>query len=141
LNSGETSVLYDPGNREVAEAPMLSPDGSQVFFIQENTKDPYDWGMMLSITAGTPLRVRMPVSEAEVRGLRWAPDGKSLLYSKSDNGVANIWSAPISGNKPPRRITTFESDSIFAFDVSPDNRLIISRGETVRDVVLIKNVK
>ena len=141
LKSGETSVLYDPGNGEVAERPMLSPDGSHVFFIQKNTKDPYDWGMMLPITGGTPQRARMPVSEAEVWGLRWAPDGKSLLYFKSDKGVANIWSAPISGNKPPRRITNFESDLIFAFDVSPDNRVIISRGESVRDVVLIKNVK
>jgi eukaryotic-like serine/threonine-protein kinase len=29
--------------------------------------------------------------------------------------------------------------AIFAFDVSPDNRLVISRGSVVRDVVLIKN--
>jgi Tol biopolymer transport system component len=123
---------------------MLSPDGSRIFFYQENRKDPYDWGMMVSVIGGTPQRVRMPVSEGDVGcfcWLKWAPDGKSFLYFKYDNGVANIWSAPTPGNKPPRRITNFQSDRIFAFDVLPDNRLVISRGERVRDVVLIKNVK
>jgi hypothetical protein len=30
---------------------------------------------------------------------------------------------------------------IFSFAVSPDNRLVISRGINVRDVVLISNVR
>ena len=70
----------------------------------------------------------------------WAPDGKSILYVDVTNGVGNIWSAPLDG-KPPRKLTAFDADQIFAFDVSPDNRLAISRGSVVRDVVLIKNVR
>jgi len=120
---------------------MLSPDGSRIFFVQEDRKDPYDWGMMVPVIGGIPQRLRMPFSEGEVGRLKWVPDGKSFLYSKYDNGVANIWSAPICGNKPPRRITNFQSDRISAFDVSPDNRLVISRSERLRDVVFIKNVK
>ena len=82
----------------------------------------------------------MPVTASEVTQYRWAPDGKSILYSHSENGVGNIWSAPLDG-KAPRKLTAFESDIIFAFDVSPDNRLAISRGSMVRDAVLIKNAK
>ena len=54
------------------------------------------------------------------------------------NGVGNIWAVPLDG-KAPRKLTTFDSDGIFAFGVSPDNRLAISRGYFERDVVLIRN--
>jgi tricorn protease-like protein len=83
----------------------------------------------------------MPYSAGEVAWAKWAPDGNSILCVRHDeNGVGNIWSVPIDG-KPPRRMTNFESERIFAFDVSPDNRLVVSRGNRVTDVVLIKNVK
>jgi hypothetical protein len=42
----------------------------------------------------------------------------------------------------PRKITNFDTDQfIFAFDVSLENRLVISRGNRISDVVLIKKVK
>jgi Tol biopolymer transport system component len=71
---------------------------------------------------------------------KWAPDSKSILYARNENGVGDIWSVPIDG-RAPRQLTTFNADSIFAFDVSPENRLVISRGNFVSDVVLIKNVR
>lgn len=82
----------------------------------------------------------MPVSSADAELYRWAADGKSIFYSHRENGVSNIWLAPLDG-KAPKKLTTFESDVIFAFDISPDNRLALSRGSFVRDAVLIKNAK
>jgi hypothetical protein len=41
----------------------------------------------------------------------------------------------------PRKLTHFDSDRIFAFDVSPDNQLVIAHGTFAIDMVLIKNVK
>jgi tricorn protease-like protein len=63
---------------------------------------------------------------------------KSILFSRSTKGVGNIWSVPLDG-KAPRKLTAFDSDRIFAFGVSSDNRLVISRGSFLRDVVFIKN--
>jgi Tol biopolymer transport system component len=97
--------------------------------------------MIVPSTGGTPKSIKMPVSRGEVGRIKWAPDGKSFLYSKIENGVANIWSAPIDGKTSPKKITNFQSDRIFAFDVSPDNRLAISRGIQVSDVVLIRNAR
>jgi len=54
--------------------------------------------------------------------------------------VDNIWSAPIGGN-PATKLTHFDSDRILSFDVSPDNQLVIARGDFAIDMVLIKNVK
>jgi len=58
--------------------------------------------------------------------------GMGIVYK------ADIWSVSLDG-KAPRKLTTFDSDRTFAFDVSPESRLVISRGSFVRDVVLIKN--
>jgi len=80
----------------------------------------------------------MTVSVNEVDAFTWAPDGNSILYSRYTKGVGNIWSVLLDG-KAPRKLTAFDSDRIFAFGVSPGNRLVISRGSFVGDVVLIKN--
>ncbi len=86
-------------------------------------------------------KLRMPVPASQFGLLRWAADGKSILYSRNESGVDNIWSVPLAGGAS-RRITNFDSDQfIFAFDVSPENRLVISRGNWISDVVLIKNVR
>ena len=65
--------------------------------------------------------------------LPWAVDGKSILYRRNESGVENIWSVPLAGGAPDQRI--------FGFDVSPENLLVISRGNWVSDVVFLKNVK
>ena len=83
----------------------------------------------------------MPIPASQAVRFRWAADGKSILYSRNESGVDNIWSVPLAGGAP-RKITNFDTDQIiFAFDVSPDNRLVISRGNWISDVVLIKNVR
>jgi Tol biopolymer transport system component len=96
--------------------------------------------MVVSTAGGDARRLKMPVSAGEVSAFTWAPDGKSILYARNDHGVGNIWSAPLDG-KAPRKLTAFDSETIFAFGVSPDNRLVISRGSYVRDMVLIKNAR
>ena len=118
-----------------------------MFFInQAPSKDPYDWARIVPITGGEPKKLKMSVTAGEVNpyqesyGYAWAPDGKSILYLHMENGVENIWSAPLDG-KAPKRLTSFDSQSIFAFGVSRDNRLAVSRGTSVVDVVLIKNVR
>jgi hypothetical protein len=63
-----------------------------------------------------------------------------LFVRRASNGADNIWSASIDG-KPPKQITTFDSGRIFAFDADPGNRLALSRGSYVSDVVLIRNTK
>jgi dipeptidyl aminopeptidase/acylaminoacyl peptidase len=111
-----------------------------LFREQLDAKDPYQWAMIIPTAGGEPKKLKMPVPGSGVEAFKWAPDGKSILYARNENGVGNIWSAPIDG-KPPRKLTAFDSDGIFAFDVSVDNRLVISRGTLVRDVVLIKNAR
>jgi Tol biopolymer transport system component len=110
-------------------------------FRQElDARNPYEWAMVVPTVGGNPQKLKMPVPSGEVTAFTWAPDGKSILYARNEHGVGNIWSAPLDG-KAPRKLTAFDSEEIFAFGVSPDNRFVISRGSIVRDVVLIKNAR
>jgi Tol biopolymer transport system component len=139
ISSGQSVDLY-----EVAQSgglPTLSPDGTKVLFWKESDAgDPYDWALVMPLSGGSPQKLKMPVTLAEVFSFAWAPNGRSILYVRFTDGAGNIWSAPIDG-KAPRKLTDFDSDQIFAFAVSPDNRLAFSRGSEFRDVVLIKNVR
>ena len=41
----------------------------------------------------------------------WAADGRSLLYTKNEGGVDNIWNQPIFGGTP-KQVTHFNSEQI-----------------------------
>jgi serine/threonine protein kinase/Tol biopolymer transport system component len=141
INYGQSLTLheYDPVNETARNNPTLSPDGTKVLLrIALRGRNPNEWAMLLPSDGGNLQKLKMTVSVDEVDAFTWAPDGKSILYSRDTQGVGNIWSVPLDG-KAPRKLTAFDSDKIYAFGVSPDNRLVISRGSFLRDVVLIKN--
>jgi serine/threonine protein kinase len=120
--------------------PALSPDGTKVIFLRRpDAKGPYEWEIV-PLSGGSPQKLNIQVPIADASNYAWSPDGKSILYVHEENGAGNIWSAPLDG-KAPRKLTAFDSELVFAFDVSPDNRLAISRGSHVNDVVLIKNAR
>jgi WD40 repeat protein len=67
------------------------------------------------------------------------PDGKSLAYVVTENGVGNIWAQPLDGSKG-HALTNFPSDQISAFQFSPDgNSLAVARVHIVSDVVLLRD--
>jgi hypothetical protein len=69
------------------------------------------------------------------------PRFHSLLYIKSEDGVSNLGSQPISG-KLPKQIMHFSSDVIRSFALSRDGKqLIIERANTHSDVVLVHDVR
>jgi serine/threonine protein kinase len=138
VDSGKTIDLYELGYDDYS--PAVSPDGTKVSFLRKpDGKGSYEWAIV-PLSGGSPQKLNIQVPTAGALKYAWSPDGKSILYVHEENGVGNIWSAPLDG-KAPRKLTAFDSEAILAFDVSPDNRLAISRGSYVRDVVLIKNVR
>ncbi len=151
LDSGQSRELYqfDPADNNVSgdPSPSVSPDGKSVLFWRYTpAEDSYEWAAIIPLAGGDVKKVRMPVPASQFVGqgawgaFRWAADGKSIFYARNESGSGNIWSVPLAGGAP-RRITNFDSDQIiFAFDVSPENRLVISRGNWIHDVVLIKKV-
>jgi Tol biopolymer transport system component len=74
-------------------------------------------------------------------GARWTPDGKSVAYIVTENGVSNIWLQPIDGGQP-RPLTDFKIESIYNFAYSADgSRLYVARGQQIRDAMLIRDIR
>jgi Tol biopolymer transport system component len=76
----------------------------------------------------------------------WSPDGTAIHYSKHTDGQDNVWSHPISAGDDTSgdvRITDFDDRvDILSMIWSQDgSTLVLSRGKTSRDVVLLKGFR
>ena len=71
--------------------------------------------------------------------LEWMPDGRAFMYVDLADGIANLWMQHVDGGAP-RQLTFFDSGEIYAFDVARDGkRVALSRGQSTRDAVLIRD--
>jgi len=116
----------------------ISPDGKLLAYTA--------WGATSSspivltvgpFEGGEPLyRFDLP---AAALWFRWAPEGNAVDYSLTRGGVSNLWRQPLAGG-PPKQITNFKSEQIFSFDWSRDGKqLVLARGTTSSDAILISD--
>ncbi len=71
--------------------------------------------------------------------LRFAPDGKAIVYPIREKGFDNLWRQPLDGT-PGRQWTNFTSLKIYSYQWSPDGKsLALVRGDSPSDLVLIQN--
>jgi eukaryotic-like serine/threonine-protein kinase len=122
-----------------ASGPDVSPDGTLVAtWYKRNVTAPWQIAF-IPLAGGPPVRL-IDAERTSILGLRWAPDGRAVVYVDTRSGISNIWSQPIAGG-PPKKLTQFTSQVIEGFDVRRDGMLLCSRGQTASDVVLIKNFR
>jgi Tol biopolymer transport system component len=130
IDGGEETQLTERNTDE----PVVSPDGKLIACF-------YYTGQSIKL-AVIPFEGGEPVYEFDLDpGIRdrtpaWTPDGRAITYIVNRGGVSNIWSQPLAGGKPVQ-LTDFKTDRIFSFDLARDGRLVLSRGTTPNDVVLI----
>jgi hypothetical protein len=73
------------------------------------------------------------------RGAGRRRNEQALVFRDTMSYVSNLWTQPLAGG-PPRPLTDFKTDAIFNYAFAPDGRrLLLSRGRTVINVVLIRN--
>ncbi|MGA8618170.1 MAG: DPP IV N-terminal domain-containing protein [Candidatus Sulfotelmatobacter sp.] len=126
-------------NDAEADGPIVSPDGKTIAYIYEDpSANPPRGVAIMAFEGGQPTK-RFDIPQRP--WLRWAADGRSLLYTKNEGGVHNIWSQPIAGGTP-KQITHFNTEQIWGFDLSRDGkRLVMRRGTPQEDVVLIRDLR
>ncbi|WP_020474110.1 S41 family peptidase [Zavarzinella formosa] len=83
----------------------FSPDGSRIAFLQN--------GKLFTMKSdGTDTKVL--VDQTQVFDYDWSPDGKWMVYSRSDGSFASeLYIMPLNGDKPPVNVTryaTFNAD-------------------------------
>lgn len=116
--------------------PTFSPDGKTIACrYRDNTTNSQKIAL-IEFDNGRVLRLLdLPVHYWQ--RLHWSPDGLSLTYIDVRDGIANIWSQPLSGGQP-KPLTNFKSELIFSYDWSRSgDRLVCERGTETSDVVLI----
>ncbi|MDQ3221794.1 MAG: DPP IV N-terminal domain-containing protein, partial [Acidobacteriota bacterium] len=123
-----------------AENPEVSPDGTLIACqYREATNSPWRYAI-IPYDGGKPLKIFDLAADNE-GDIRWSPDGRLLTYANLRNGVSNIWGFPLDGS-PPKQLTDFKADYIYNFKWSPDGKqLVLARGTTTSDVVLIKDFR
>lgn len=115
----------------------ISPDGRHfACWYKLDEKTPWKIAIF-PIEGGNPIKL---LDAAPGSPIHWTPDGNAISFVKTIYGISNIWNCPINGDDP-KQLTQFTSERIVNFDWSEDNRLILSRSQTVRDVVLITDFK
>ncbi|PWT82712.1 MAG: hypothetical protein C5B44_01705 [Acidobacteria bacterium] len=126
---------------KLATQPAISPDGKLIACrYREESLSPFQLGI-LSLDTGQKVKaIDLPPTANTSAALQWTADGRSVLYIDTRGGVSNIWSQPMDG--PAKQLTNFRTDQIFAFDWSRNGRqLLLARGNTTNDVVLIVQTK
>ena len=122
-------------------APSFSPDGKFIACIIP-AESQFQKGSIAVIPAegGAPVKSFhvMPFFWSYLSA-RWTPDGQALVFRDSMSYVSNLWKQPLAGG-PPSRLTDFTTETIFNYAFSRDGqRLILSRGRTSINVVLIRD--
>lgn len=125
-------------------AATFSPDGNSLACLYRDERSNSTLTLaIIPFAGGQPTRVfegvRFTEDVSRIPPPRWTADGRALTYVVTDGSVSNVWLQPIEG-AAPRQLTTFKSDRIFSFEWSPDGKqLLVARGITASDVVLISN--
>jgi Tol biopolymer transport system component len=119
----------------------LSPDSKFAAFpVLEHSGEHKEMLAVLDTASGKAARL-LNFDRPRAGFLRFARDGKAVVYPTRDNGVDNLWLQPLDGSKG-KLITDFSSEHIYDFHWSFDGKqLAMVRGHTDADVVLIRDTR
>jgi Tol biopolymer transport system component len=118
--------------------PSISADGRFVGF-RAGAGDEDRKFIVIPAEGGAPVHQFDVPPDSEIFSL--ARDGNGFYYTLRDGDVDNLWYQAMAGG-PPRQMTHFTSDHIYAFSFSRDGkRLALTRGNDKRDTVLLSNFR
>ncbi|MGZ5445560.1 MAG: LpqB family beta-propeller domain-containing protein [Thermoanaerobaculia bacterium] len=135
-NGEAVAITNVPTNR-----PIVSPDGKSLLCrMRSREKGTALWRTaIVPIDGGGEMRYYDVPRFGGPPMPQWSPDGRAFLFVDWADGIANLWMQDVAGGAP-RQLTSFESGEIYAFDVARDGkRVVLSRGESTRDAVLIRD--
>lgn len=118
--------------------PTISPDNKYIACQYGESDDPSAVNAaIIPIAGGEPIKkLNIPSTM-----FRWAPDGRSLIYTFSDAKGFHLRKQPLDGSIF-KNLADFQQDRIFRFDISRfGGGIVFARGSEPSDVVMIKDFK
>lgn len=134
INGGESFAIAD--NYQSSGSIAVSPDGKLLMRYVYLRESGQLWRFgIFPIEGGEPQKL---LEISAYRNLvRWAADGKSLLYIKSL--TSELWQQPIDGSLP-KMVFDLKDGWLFNFAVSPDfKQIVYAHGSQFNEAVLIEN--
>jgi Tol biopolymer transport system component/predicted Ser/Thr protein kinase len=135
--AGEAVAVTDvPTSR-----PMVSPDGKWLLCrLRSRDKSTALWRTaIVAMDGSAPPRYYDAPHHGGPPTFHWMPDGRSFLFIDWADGIANLWLQDVAGGAA-RQVTSFESGEIYSFDIASDGkRVALSRGDSKKDAVLIRD--
>jgi Tol biopolymer transport system component len=98
IATGITTSLIDPPPGLVGDhSPAVSPDGRALAFIRRQSGGVSD--IYVASVDGTNLR-RITFDDADLTGVDWTGDGRSIVYSSDRAGGYSLWRVAAAGGTP-----------------------------------------
>jgi eukaryotic-like serine/threonine-protein kinase len=138
IEGGPAEVLFDSEGWSVF-SPKISPDGKRLAFGVYNVKTYQKRLQVASLQDYKLGAIEKDLEYNLINQFAWSPDGKDLTILTTRSGTPNIWRQPLDGGAAAP-ITDFRSGRIYGFAWGSDGRsLLLARGNTVNDLLLIRD--
>ncbi len=138
VQGGVAETFHQAENLSVF-CPRLSPDGRRIAYTTFDVRSFQKKLVIATIENGAFGKVERELEYNLVNQYIWSPDSRSLTISTSRGGAQNLWRQPLNAGEPTQ-ITDFKSGKILNFAWARDGReLLISRGNTNNDLLLIRD--
>ncbi len=154
------SVYYMDGNGIVMQVPIdggaprkvsdlainagffdISPDGRTLAFATIDHAAGHEEKLALISTDTGQVQKQTQFQRPRRGMVRFARDGKSVVYPIRENNVDNLWQQPLDGSAG-KQLTSFKAEHLWDFHWSRDgSKLAVVRGHTDSDVVLMRDAQ
>ena len=134
LPAGQPRRITDKSNG----TGRISPDGKLVLYREWTRRgDRMANDLHVEPLAGGAPLLDVPLSTGSQ--FRWGP-GETIFFRAASGGAQNLFEMPIRGGEP-KQLTRFTSGYIDGFDWTADGRLVVVRGTSRSDIVLIRDFR
>jgi Tol biopolymer transport system component len=133
IGTDDTATLVRSGARN----PKISPDGQRLVCLYHDDQEKRDRVAILTFPSGQVISVFDFPLTASQEEFHWSPDGKSIHFVDTHDGVSNIRALDMETGTLGQ-VTAFLSDQIFRFAWSHDGQsLAVAHGQTTSDIVML----
>jgi Tol biopolymer transport system component len=140
IEGGIPEKVADVASEGLVGLLSISPDGSLLAYLYD-TYSPEPARKIAIIPVDASAQVKTLNAPPGAARLTWSPDGKSLRFLRTQEGIWNLWEQLLAGGEL-RQLTHFTSDSIVDYASSRDgHQLFFIRGYVSSDVVLLRNFR
>jgi Tol biopolymer transport system component len=95
-------VLFNLTNHPADDVqPVFSPTGEHILFCSDRDRSPFSFDLYLMDANGSNVRGVFAKSRERVTPA-WSPDGRQIIYVRSELGVPYLYIAPIDGKREDR---------------------------------------